>query len=280
MSTLGKILTVVIVVIAIPVAVLVSREFLLREDWRAKYQEQAGITERALQQRDKWYEEYEEEVALRGRDKQQLQEELGRLNDVVIPAKDDRIAELKDANQALDEKLATLTASVDGMSKQMEELVGDLKAARSERDGAKKRADDLEEMLSQLDVRYRDVLAKNQQMQETIRQLEEETAGLEKQIAFYETKTDVRPPKAAVTLPRQVQGLITKVDNAARIAEINLGKDDGIEAPMVFYVYDRNANQFLAKLVVKRVAHDKATGDLTLVRGTVEKGNHVTNRFE
>ncbi len=279
MSTLGKILTVLIVVIAIPVAVLVSREFLLREDWRALYIDLKEITNGAFDQRDTWYQKYQEEVQGRATDKAQLMNRISQLEDDVN-ARNDAIARLRDEKNALDQKLATLATSYDGMSKKMDELMANLQAARTERDGAKKRADDLEEMLAAQGVRLRDVLDKNQLMGETIRQLEESVAGLEKQIAFYEQKTNIRPPTVEVTLLNQIQGIVTNVDNAARIAEINLGSDDGVLAPMVFYVYDREANEFLAKLVVKRVAHDRSTGDLTLLRGTVRKGHHVTNRFE
>ena len=52
MSTLGKILTVLIVVVSIAVAVLVSREFALSRNWHALYEEQAKLTQRALGERD------------------------------------------------------------------------------------------------------------------------------------------------------------------------------------------------------------------------------------
>jgi len=48
LSTLGKILTVLVVVVSIAVAVLVSREFALSKNWHTLYEEQAKLTQRAL----------------------------------------------------------------------------------------------------------------------------------------------------------------------------------------------------------------------------------------
>ncbi|MEA3368658.1 MAG: hypothetical protein U9R68_11160, partial [Planctomycetota bacterium] len=52
MSTLGKILTVLVVLVSIAVAVLVSSEVVLRENWRARWTQEHADFEKAKEQRD------------------------------------------------------------------------------------------------------------------------------------------------------------------------------------------------------------------------------------
>jgi hypothetical protein len=69
------------------------------------------------------------------------------------------------------------------------------------------------------------------------------------------------------------------VDAAAGIAQISLGSDDGVVKGMKLYVYDKAQGKYLATLTVDKVAHDSAAGSLSIMRGTVLKDSHVTNRF-
>lgn len=278
MSTLGKILTVLIALVAIPVSVLVSREFFLRENWRSKYQETNDLFQRALKQRDQWYQNTQEANRFREADKKSLQDTINAQINTIAGLRDQLTIQGQE-KAALDKKLSTLSDSYDAMSKQLTQLVTERQDARIERDDAKKRADDLQKMYSELDVRYRDTDAKLKQAIETVLILREDKAELEKVVADA-VKQGYKPPAVAVESPVKLSGLVTASDTENRVAEINLGTDDGVVAPMVFYVYDPKAGEFLAKLTIKQVSHDRAVGDLTMVRGKVEVGNHVTNRFD
>jgi hypothetical protein len=278
LSTLGKVLTVLIVLVAIPVAVLVSREFFLRENWKAEYNEMAALFNRALAQRDQAEQKAVEEHRLREADKATLQNTIDNLTSQRASL-ENQLTILREEKATLQKQVEGLNNSYDALSKKMDILMADLAAARGERDNEKRRADDLQRMYSELEIRYRETVARLAQATEMVLKLREEKAALEKQVAAA-TQAGYKPPEVPLPPAEKLQGLVVAVDNEARFAEINLGSDDGVVAPMDFYIYDPRAGDFLAKLVIRKVGRDRATGDLTILRGKVEKGNHVTNRFD
>jgi hypothetical protein len=278
LSTLGKILTVLIVLVAIPVAVLVSREFYVRENWKAEYGRAAAQFEVAKRQRESAQQKAEEQRRLREAQQSTLQNTIDNQQGQ-IASLNNQLTILREERATLQKQVEGLNNSYDAMSKKLEILVADLASARGERDVEKKRADDLQKMYSELEIRYRETSARLAQATEMVLKLREDKAALEKQVAAA-TQAGFKPPETVLPPAEKLQGLVVAADNEARVAEINLGSDDGVVAPMDFYIYDPRAGDFLAKLVIRKVGRDRSTGDLTVIRGKVEKGNHVTNRFD
>ena len=91
----------------------------------------------------------------------------------------------------------------------------------------------------------------------------------------------VRVPLESAPLPLsgKLDGIVTDVNLTAGVVQINLGSDDGVVKGMKFYVYDKAHDKYLATLTIDKVAHDSAAGQLSIIRGRVEKESHVTNRF-
>lgn len=179
-----------------------------------------------------------------------------------------RLTELGEQFKGLNDKYAV-------MLKEKDQVAG-------ERNLAKKEADDLRVMYQELNNRHQAALGQFADAKETLRQTSEEKGALESKVqAIVQANPGLKLPEEVKGLPsNKVQGLVTAADNESKVAEIDLGSDDGVVKGMKLYVYDGTARKYLATLTVSKVEHDSAAGDLSVVRGAVEKNCHVTNRFE
>ncbi|MGB2997396.1 MAG: hypothetical protein WBC59_02015 [Phycisphaerae bacterium] len=279
MSTLGKILTVVVVVVAIAVAVLVSREFVKGRDWKMAYEDQVALFDEALEQRDQVISQRNELKNQTDADRAGLVQQINTLeNQVTGLARTNAILRKDNENQQA--RLQELTQGLTDLKTNYEEVVAMMNGYRSERDGAHKAADDLRTMYSELEKKHRVTLDDRQKLTESLRAAREQIADLQGKLAYLVQNGAKLPAEVPQVPSEKLEGLVAEVDTAAGVAQVNLGSDDGVVKGMKFYIYDRARNRYLATLTIDKVSHDSAAGELSIVRGTVGKGNHVTNRFE
>jgi len=280
LSTLGKILTVVVVVVAIAVAVLVSREFVKGRDWKRAYEDQVALFDEALEQRDQVISQRNELKNQTDADRAGLVQQINTLENQVTGL-ENTSAILRKDNENQQARLQELTQGLTDLKTNYEEVVAMMNGYRNERDGAHKAADDLRTMYSELEKKHRVTLNDRQKLTESLRAAREQIADLQGKLAYLVQQTGVELPEEVPQVPSEkLEGLIAGVDTAAGVAQVNLGSDDGVVKGMKFYIYDRARNRYLATLTIDKVSHDSAAGELSIVRGTVGKGNHVTNRFE
>ncbi|MGB2938599.1 MAG: hypothetical protein WBD05_10470 [Phycisphaerae bacterium] len=279
MSTLGKILTVVVVVVAIAVAVLVSREFVKGRDWKMAYEDQVALFDEALEQRDQVISQRNELKNQTDADRAGLVQQINTLKNQVTGLANTNAILRKD-NENQQARLQELAQGLTDLKTNYEEVVAMMNGYRSERDGAHKAADDLRTMYSELEKKHRVTLDDRQKLTESLRAAREQIADLQGKLAYLVQNGAKLPAEVPQVPSEKLEGLVAEVDTAAGVAQVNLGSDDGVVKGMKFYIYDRARNRYLATLTIDKVSHDSAAGELSIVRGTVGKGNHVTNRFE
>jgi hypothetical protein len=277
---LGKILTVLVALVSIAVAVLVAREFVQTQNWKALHEEQVKLTSQAMNDLASAIKEKNEQLQKWEADKAALDGQINALST-------DREAKVKDVAD-LSKQIAGQKVSLDDMLAQLKalqaslaNLVKEKDSYRSERDLALKRADDFTIMYNELEVKYRTDEANMGNLKDLLRQAQEDKAALEGQLFFFkqENPQAKMPEKAAPgPLPR-VSGLITAIDNEAKTGQINLGSDAGIVKGMKFIVYSGTDMKYLASLTIKTVGNNSAAGDLSVIRGTVKVNDHVTNKL-
>ncbi len=281
MSTLGKILTVLVVLVSIAVGVLVTSEVVLRENWRQRYEEEVRLFNKALEQRDTAFKQRDETKSKWDADAALKQQQIETLNNQVALVTNTNTT-LRTENENQEKRLQELVTALEGLKESLAKEVAQRAAWQKERDDARKEKDDLLTMYTQLETRYRTALADLQNLKENLRQTAEKLAASESRIEYIRTTyPQVKPPVKVPAVPTaKIQGMITKTDNEARVAEINLGTDDGVVKGMKFFVYNRGENKYLATLLVNMVSKKSAAGELSVIRGTVKVNDHVTNRFE
>jgi len=281
LSTLGKILTVLVVLVSIAVGVLVTTEVVLRENWRQRYEEEHRQYDKALQQRDQYMQQRDAVQGKWDADAALKQQQIETLNNELALIKNTNTT-LRGENENQEKRLQELTTALEGLKVSLAKEVADRNAWRKERDDARKEKDDLLTMYTQLEAKYRAALADLSNSKENLLQTAERLAAAESRLEHIRvTYPDVKPPEEVPALPTaKVQGMVTKADNEARVAEINLGTDDGVVKGMKFLVYNKGENKYLATLLVNMVSNNSAAGELSVIRGTVKVNDHVTNRFE
>jgi len=280
LSTLGKILTVLVVVVSIAVAVLVSTEVVLRENWKARYDEQQRLFQKALEQRDLAIQQrdkkYSEWMAHRAQLEQRINTLTSTLND-----KNNTITLVTEENKSQEKRLQELSVALTDLKETLAKEQAQRDTWRAERDAAVKAKHELEVMYSETDARLRDALADLQNLKENLRQTRERLAAAESTIEYLRTQPGVEMPKEVPAVPTTpIKGLVKSADNEARVAEITLGSDDGVVEGMKFFVYNEAQNKYLATLEITKVSSDSAAGELSVIRGDVKVNDHVTNRFE
>lgn len=280
MSTLGKVLTVLVVLVSIAVGVLVTTEVVLRENWRERYEEEVRLFNKALQQRDTAFKQRDKVKGDWDADAALKQQQIETLNNQVALVTNTNTT-LRNENENQEKRLQELTEQLKGLNESLAKEVAQRDAWRKERDDARKEKDDLLTMYTQLEAKHRTALADLQNLKENLRQTAEALRAAESRIVHYESLPGVKKALEVPALPTaKIQGMITKTDNEARVAEVNLGADDGVVKGMKFFVYNRGQNKYLATLLVNMVSKDSAAGELSVIRGTVKVNDHVTNRFE
>jgi hypothetical protein len=281
LSTLGKILTVLVVLVSVAVAVLVTSEVVLRENWKNRYEDEHRDFEKALQQRDSAFQQRDKDHAAFDAEKAKADQQINTLTDELNVRKT-TIATLTTEKENQEKRLQELSETAKGLDTSLKALIAEKDAWRKERDDAMKKADDLLTMNAELDNRLRVALKDLDALRETLRQTSEKEAAAASTIAWIKQQhPEVKIPQQVPAVPTEkMQGIVTAADNEAKTATVNLGADDGIVKGMTFYIYNASENKYLATLVVGMVSKNSAAGDLTRIRGSVKVNDNVTNRFE
>lgn len=281
MSTLGKILTVLVVLVSVAVAVLVTTQVFLSQNWKDLYEKEVGLFNQALQQRDNAFQQRDKTRGDWDADKAAKDQVINTLTDELNVRKG-TITTLTTDKENQEKRLAELAETAKGLDTSLKSLVAEKDAWRKERDDAMKKAEDLMTMNSDLDTKLRTANSDLAALKETLRQATEEKAAVESKIAWiFQNYQDVKLPQQVPAVPSEkMKGIVTAADNEAKTATINLGADDGVVKGMKFLVYNAAGDKYLATLTVGMVSKNSAAGDLTVIRGSVKANDNVTNRFE
>ena len=281
MSTLGKILTVLVALVSVVVAVLVAREFVLSRDWKNAYDDEVKLFDRALEERDMAIQQRDTDRAARETEKAGLEEKINTLSDE-LALRNNTLKALATEKENQDKRLQELAEQYKGINDTVTKLVNEKDSWRKERDEAIKKADQLTTMYSELEAKFRAAQADLANSKELLRQTHEEKAALESRLTWITTNhPEVKLPAQVPAVPTaKVDGLVTKADAEAKTATINVGSDRGVVKGMKFFVYNSTEMKYLATLTINLVSANSAAGELSIIRGTVKANDHVTNRFE
>jgi len=281
LSTLGKILTVLVALVSVVVAVLVAREFVLERDWKQAHDMAAANVQSALGERDMAIGQRDKDRSERDAEKAALEARINVLTDE-LGLRNNTIRTLTGEKENQEKRLQELAVDLNGVKDSLAKLVAEKDSWRRERDDATKKADQLTTMYSELEARFRNTSADNANLKESLRQALEEKAALESRVAYITTThPEVKlPAQVPAVSPNKIAGLVTKADNEAKVAEINVGADRGIVKGQKFFVFNSTEMKYLATLTINMVSATSAAGELSVIRGTVKVNDHVTNRFE
>lgn len=108
-----------------------------------------------------------------------------------------------------------------------------------------------------------------------VKSLELQLAEATKAGAYLKQHAQATLPETVPVLPTvTLHGVVKDVDNAKKVAEINLGSSDQVVAGMVFEV--SRGNKYLADLKVTKVEENAAVGTLATVQDEIRRDDNVT----
>jgi len=281
LSTLGKILTVLVVLVSVALAVLVTTQVFLSQNWKDLYEKEVGLFNQALKQRDNAYQQRDKTRGDWDADKAAKDQNINTLTDELNVRKG-AITTLTTEKENQEKRLAELAETAKGLDTSLKSLITEKDAWRKERDDAMKKTEDLMTMNTELDTKLRTANSDGANLKETLRQTAEEKAAVQSQIAWMlQENPQLKLPQKVPAVPSEkMKGIVTAADNEAKTATINLGADDGVVKGMKFLVYNAAEGKYLATLTVGMVSKNSAAGDLSVIRGSVKANDNVTNRFE
>ena len=283
MSTLGKILTVLVALVSVAVAVLVAREFVLSKDWKSAAQDWETAYNLAKDQVFEAVDQRDKDRADHVAEKARMEENINILTANLDNSKKSIVGLTADKENQ-EKRLQELTVNLTGLDNSMKALLAEKKNWQDERDRAMKTADDYTKMYAEKEAQYRNAAADLQNVKESLRQAREEKAALESRIVWISSNyPEVKMPAQVPAVPTaKIDGLISQADNEAKVATVNAGADRGVVKGMKFFIYNYNGTEmkYLATLTINMVSATSAAGELSVVRGTVKVNDHVTNRFE
>jgi chromosome segregation ATPase len=199
LSTLGKILTVLIVVVSIAVAVLVAREFALSDNWHARFQEQVRLFDKALEQRDSAIQQRDEVKRTADLDKAVLQQQILTLTDE-LALRNNTNASLREQIENQEKRLQELAEQYAGIKDSFAKLMQERDGWRLERDDARKEANTLRQMYTELEGKWRVLLAQFADAKENQRQSDQGASGQDRvgdpAAQYHELASGSRPAAA------------------------------------------------------------------------------------
>ena len=284
MSTLSKILVVLLVVLAIAHSAVLLAFLSQQEDWKALAQANYS----------KW-ESAQESLASANIAHTQLQDQLlkakqGLQADLTRTETDLAKAQANIAALQLD--LGTLTAEKGSLQQELSKLNASLglaqeaqKHAISRLDAARNTANKLTAENAQLESQLSEFTADVTSLRAEVRSQKERIYFLQSEIrkaqgvASGQSLSSVTAIRSAPVVTAQpIRGKVTDVNLAEKIAQINVGEIAGVAEGTRFIIY--HGDQYVGDLKITRVLRDQSLGAILLSSQPVKVGDEVATALK
>jgi hypothetical protein len=291
MNLIGKIFTVLIIVMSLVFMGLTMAVYSTHTNWRAVVMNPADqvtadkplglvyVLEEQKAKNDELKDQLDrakETLDIERADKRQVLAKLENENDELKRERDLQEQELGRLKQQVREAVAAMDATqktLAGLRTDVDTLRTDLEAARTDRrqqfDKVVQLTDDLHQAVNEqkaLKERNTQLAADYSKALEVLRKF-----NLEPDPAVYEG------------IPDNVEGLVTAV-RPGGLLEIDIGKDDGLLPGHKIEVYrlGANANTYLGRIEITDVSADKAVAKVIpeFLKGAIQVGDHVKSSLK
>ena len=280
MSTLTKVLIVLLTVASIFLCGIVVTYVASAENYKDKWQTLQSSERRARQQKDQITEEWNAEKAKMDEERTKLNGEIAALRDQ-IRGLNGQVADItreRDDARRRKENYETILADYNKTVERNTQLQRDAQKAEADlRAERTKLTQRIEDYIRALDVKSAIVM----QLEAKLKGLTEEKAALQGKmdefLIQYGKVTAQAVPAIAIREAARVappatdidlKGLLAVVDLKNNIAELSIGAADGVEKNMRFHV--TRDSKFICDVVVLDVEPDKALGWMELLQDTAQ----------
>jgi myosin heavy subunit len=276
LSTLTKVLIVLLTISSIFLCGIVVTYVANAENYRQKYENQSNSYQSAKRNESNAKTQLNSTIEEKNREAEKLKEAIASLEE-----KNNKLtADLANAEREKDDAVRQVNNTVSvvkDFSATLENNQKLLKDAIAERDAKEIERIKLDKDLKDTTASLMENMAIVKQLQDESKRLLEEKTELQNKLDQYLRQygkvvpepTPVTPEKGAVSLAPPVKdinlnGSITEVDLKNLLAEISIGSADGVREGMRFHL--TRGDKFICDLVVLDVLPDKAVGWLDLLQ--------------
>ena len=277
MSTLTKILIVLLSLFSIYLCATVVTYVGMASNYKSSY-EQQGKELAAIREKNR---SYEQEIA----EKKRQMNEFGLKSDSeMAKLKTDKtqlereLKDVKNAQLASEEKLVSLTAAALNFEKTVGGMESSLKQTRAELDSARAEGVKLSKNLNEITANLEEKMAQLASLDTEKKRLLEEKTKLEQGASDNTGGTMVEPitqvPDSATaametSADAKLQGIVTAVEGS--LTTLSIGSADGVAAGMIFHVI-RNDN-FICDIKITEVDTEASAGAIQLLQQQPKVGD-------
>jgi hypothetical protein len=274
MSLVGKIFTMLILVLSIVFMSFAMMVFATHKNWKDNAKDlNAKLTTANAALKDA-------KETLQRLENEQAREQAARK--AALAALQVRVATAEQRLSAKEKELGDLTAAhsqatatakeaqtrLAAIEKEAADLRGSLRAEQQKRDQMFITVVDLTDKLNQAE-------SLRQNLEEVNRQATQQMS----QMKMVLDRNGLTPDSASVAhIPPKVDGVVLEVSDKD-LLEISIGADDGLKVGHSLDVY--RGNTYLGRIVIKKTNPDRAVGQVKkeLQRGQIKRGDRVTTKF-
>jgi hypothetical protein len=288
LSTLTKVLIVLLTISSIFLCGIVVTYVANAENYKQKYEDQNNSYQSAKRNESNAKTQLNSTIEEKNREAEKLKASIASLEE-----KNNKLmADLANAQREKDDAVRQVNNAVSvvkDFSATIENNQKLLKDALAERDAKEIERIKLDKELKDTTASLMENMAIVKQLQDESKRLLEEKTSLQNKLDQYLRQygkiiaepSPVTPEKGAVSLAPPVKnidlnGSITEVDLKNLLAEISIGSADGVTEGMRFHL--TRGDRFICDLVVLDVLPDKAVGWLDLIQEQAENQPQINDR--
>ena len=282
MSTLSKVLVVLLVLLAIAHSAVLLAYLSQQQDWKAlavALQDKLDNTQALQKSQDIANQQTQGQLRT---EKQDLADRLSRTQADLIKAQDTiaglhlELGNLTAGKDSLQHDLTKLTASLGLALETQKHVMAQLDTAQDTAYTLKAENAQLEGQVSQLTLDVNNLTAEVRNQKQQIFSLQ---SGIRKAQGVVSTKAPATALElSSVASVQPIRGKVTGVDLAVNIAQINVGEIAGVVEGIKFVIYDRDG--YVGDLRITRVLRDQSLGTIVLSSKPVEVGDEVATELK
>ena len=280
MSTLTKVLIVLLTIASIFLCGIVVTYVANADDYKQKYDNLNNSYQAAKKNEDNAKTQLNNTIEEKDRDTEKLGEQIASLEEQINKLKSDLTTAGIDRDDA-NRKVNNWAAIVMDFSKTMENYEKLTKDALKERDLKEAELIKQDKELKDTTAALMENMAIVKQLQEGSKRLLEEKTELQDKLDQYlrQFGKAIAEPMPVATMPTKdidLNGSITEVDLKNLLAEISIGTADGVKEGMRFHL--TRDSKFICDVVILDVWPEKAVGWLDLVQDQQQDQPQVNDK--
>lgn len=290
MSTLTKVLIVLLALSTFALCALVATYVTNAENFKEKYTNERNAKQAAVESEKKADKERNETIAKSRQQEDRLKNEISSLN-IKLREVENKLKDAEREKALLDQKVNNWAAVVEGWTKTKEKQAQLLEKTLGEKNELDTEKIQLEKELEETSATLLAKMAIIEALEKDKRLFLEEKTQLQKKLDEFlrplgreagapVTVTRVREPAMPAKLVVRdiaLEGVVTGVDLKNSLASVSLGKADGVKGGTKFYV--TRADEFICEILITDVDTEQAVGVLERVQKQPRPGDNVSTNL-